>query len=74
MLTGMDQHVTALERAFQLAKSGQVEGVADITAALKQEGYRIDQMQGPQLFAQLRRLIGAARAPEAPRTSAAPPT
>jgi hypothetical protein len=74
MLGGMDQHMTALERAFQLAKSGQVEGVADITAALKQEGYRIDQMQGPQLFAQLRRLIGAARIPEARKPSAVPPT
>lgn len=62
MLSGMDQNLTALERAFQLAKSGQVASVADITDALKLEGYRIEQVQGPQLRAQLKKLIEEARA------------
>ena len=63
MLGGMDQNLTALERAFQLAQSGQVTGVADIVTALKYEGYRVEQIHGPRLFAQLRKLIGEARAP-----------
>jgi hypothetical protein len=62
MVGGMDQNLTALERAFQLAKSGKVAGVTDIVAALKSEGYRIDQIQGRQLHSQLRKLIGASRA------------
>jgi hypothetical protein len=65
MLGGMDQHLTALERAFQLAESGRVAGVTDIVSTLKHEGYRIDQVQGPQLLAQLRKLIGASRVVEA---------
>ena len=58
----MDQNLTALERAFQLAKAGQVTLVSDIIVTLKREGYPIDQVQGPQLLAQLRKLIEASHA------------
>ena len=63
MLDSMDQRLTALERAFQLAESGRVASVTEIVSALKHEGYGTDQVQGRQLLAQLRKLIGASRAP-----------
>ncbi|HLW90772.1 MAG TPA: hypothetical protein VKS78_05660 [Roseiarcus sp.] len=57
----MDHNLTSLERAFQLAKSGQVAGLDDIRAVLKREGYSADQVQGRQLARQLKELIKAAR-------------
>jgi len=57
----MDRDVTALERAFQLAKSGKVSNLDDIRKTLKQEGYDANVVQdGPSLKAQLRNLIKAA--------------
>jgi hypothetical protein len=53
----MDQKTTAIERAFQLAQSGQAASVTEIIAALKREGYSIDQIQGPSLRRQLTKLI-----------------
>jgi hypothetical protein len=35
----MDRKVSALERAFQLARSGQVAGIGDIKKQLTREGY-----------------------------------
>jgi hypothetical protein len=35
----MDSNLSALERAFQLAKSGQFSNVENIRKRLKQEGY-----------------------------------
>jgi len=35
----MDSKVTALERAFQLARSGKMATIEDIKKRLKQEGY-----------------------------------
>ena len=57
----IDQTVTALERAFQLAKSGKFAMVADIKKQLKAEGYSVDQIDGRVLRAQLLGLIKAAR-------------
>ena len=57
----MDQRMTALERAFQLAKSGQVSRVEEITNALYREGYSRDQIQGSVLRRQLSDLIKVAR-------------
>jgi hypothetical protein len=57
----MDPKVSALERAFQLAKSGRVFSLAEIRAKLKCEGY--DQTvldSGRSLTSQLRGLIKAA--------------
>jgi hypothetical protein len=58
----MDQRMTALERAFQLAKSGRVAGLTDIIASLKRDGYSAIQIEGPLLKRQLADLIKAARA------------
>ncbi len=57
----MDQHSSALERAFQLAKSGEFPSVHHIKQRLAKEGYSAEQVNGPKLLAQLRQLIAAAR-------------
>ncbi len=57
----MDNRMTALERAFQLARSGSVAGLTDIITALKRDGYSTNQIEGPHLKRQLAKLIKAAR-------------
>jgi hypothetical protein len=57
----MDQKMTALERAFQLARSGSVAGLAEIVASLNHEGYSGSQIEGRVLKRQLSDLIKAAR-------------
>jgi hypothetical protein len=54
----MDLKVSALERAFQLARSGQTASIDDIRKRLKREGYEENAVDGgPSLAAQLRKLI-----------------
>ena len=53
--------MTALERAFQLARSGQVSQLKEIVSALRREGYSPDQIQGRALRRQLADLIKTAR-------------
>jgi hypothetical protein len=54
----MDPKVSALERAFQLARSGKAATIADIKKRLKQEGYEEKAVEGgPSLARQLRKLI-----------------
>jgi hypothetical protein len=58
----LDPKVSALERAFQLARSGLVADVSDIKAQLKREGYDDQYVDGGRsLTLQLRNLIKAAR-------------
>ena len=57
----MDHTVTALERAFQLAKSGDYKSVSDIKKRLR-EGYSVAQVTGRVLSKQLDALIKAAAA------------
>jgi hypothetical protein len=47
---------TALERAFELAKSGDYAGIPQIQAKLVLEGYARNQLDGPSLMRQLRAL------------------
>lgn len=56
----MDQNKTALERAFELARSGRYPTVESIRRAIGAEGYLQNQIQGPGLTRQLRELIVAA--------------
>jgi hypothetical protein len=57
----MDPKVSALERAFQLARSGQAASIDDIKKRLKREGYEEKAVDGgPSLAAQLRKLISEA--------------
>ena len=57
----MDQKMTALERAFQLARSGRVAGLTEIVTSLNREGYSSNQIEGRLLKRQLADLIKAAR-------------
>jgi hypothetical protein len=43
-----------LERAFELADTGEYSGAPGIRLALGKEGYALDQLYGPQLLRQLR--------------------
>jgi hypothetical protein len=64
----MDSKVTALERAFQLARSGHMATVDDIRKRLKYEGYdeRAVADGGRSLTTQLRGIIRAAGADAKP--------
>ena len=61
-MASMDPRVSALERAFQLARSGRVANVDEIRKELKREGYDASAMDGgPTLGMQLRKLNREAR-------------
>ena len=53
----MQPNQTTLERAFELAKSGEHDTVNLIKKKLKAEGYAIDQIDGKALTTQLRALM-----------------
>ncbi len=48
---------TSLERAFQLARSGQYSTTDEIRTVLRAEGYATEQLTGPELLKQLRTLL-----------------
>jgi hypothetical protein len=58
----MDHRITALERAFQLARSGDYTSVPDIKKQLSAEGYAASQVEGRTLVKQLVALIKEGRA------------
>jgi hypothetical protein len=74
----MNSEVTALERAFQLAKSGKYLSMSEIRKKLKKEGFSLVQIEGGALTKQLRELIKSSREnkPNAqrPKGESAPPT
>jgi hypothetical protein len=51
--------ITELERAFQLAKSGEYRSVDEIRKKLSQEGYYATQVTGKGLMRQLQAIIAA---------------
>jgi hypothetical protein len=57
----MDHTITAIERAFQLAKSGSYASVQEIKKRLSAEGYPLSHITGRTLSKQLVELIKAAR-------------
>jgi hypothetical protein len=57
----MHQRMTTMERAFHLARSGSVTGLADIITSLNHDGYYASQIEGPLLKRQLADLIRTAR-------------
>jgi hypothetical protein len=61
----MDINKTAIERAFDLARSGTYLKIHDIIRKLKHEGYVNDQILGPTLKKQLLALIEHAKKPDA---------
>lgn len=58
--------MTALERAFELARSGQVSKVSEIVELLRRDRYDTRQLDGPALRRQLTDLIKAARLNDMP--------
>jgi hypothetical protein len=64
--------MTALERAFQLARSGRMAGLTEIVTSLNREGYSANQIEGRLLKRQLGDLIKLSRKPSADSDS--PPT
>jgi hypothetical protein len=65
ILTGMDMHKTTLERAFEIARSGECLGILDLIKRLDREGYQTQQNQGAQLKKQLTHLIEEAKSSHA---------
>jgi hypothetical protein len=55
----MDPSITELERAFQLAKSGDCRSVDEIRKKLSSEGYYATQVTGKGLLRQLQAIIAA---------------
>jgi transketolase N-terminal domain/subunit len=62
----VDQNVTALERAFQLAKSGNIATLDALKHQLKTEGYSVATVTGKALTMQLRAIIHASQRAEKP--------
>jgi len=56
---GMDPNKSALERAFELARSGRYPTVELIRRAISAEGYFQSQIEGRELTRQLKALITA---------------
>jgi hypothetical protein len=56
----MNPNVNTLERAFELARTGQFARINQIRIRLAQEGYRSDLVVGRYLSAQLRELMRSA--------------
>lgn len=59
LYSGMDQSISVLERAFQLAKSGLYPTIGIIKKQLQKEGYWAAQIEGPVLHRQLAEMIRA---------------
>ena len=57
----MQPDKSAIERAFELARSGRYASAHDVKTAIGREGYNTQQIQGGVLIGQLRRAIVKAR-------------
>lgn len=55
----MTHRPTAIERAFELARTGNCSTVSELKSALKAEGYDTNGIVGGVLMKQLRALIAA---------------
>lgn len=53
----MDYRKTAIERAFELAKSGDVPNLMHLKAQIGREGYSVSHLAGPSLTRQLKGLL-----------------
>lgn len=60
----MDNKKTALERAFELARSGSCLSIRDIAHKLHAEKYDLSYLEGPALKKQLMTLIEEATTPK----------
>jgi hypothetical protein len=53
----MDHRITTLEKAFELARSGNCQSLTYLTKKLKHEGFDVNQIEGKALRKQLLKLI-----------------
>ena len=53
MSRDIEKHITAIERAFEIARSGVARNVDEIKKRLRDEGYDQDQLYGKALTRQL---------------------
>ena len=62
----MSSDMTTIERAFELARSGEFASVGEIKRRLKEERFDAVEahLQGPSISRQLKRLCDSARASE----------
>ena len=60
----IDSRSSTVERAYQLARSGQFRTVSEIKSRVRAEGYydAIAQLEGRTISADLRRVLAASRA------------
>jgi hypothetical protein len=56
----MQPYITAIERAFELAKSGKYLYLSEIRERLRFEGYYTDTISGQQLCGQIKAAIATA--------------
>ena len=56
----MEQNLTAIERAFQLAETRRCTTIEELRKTLRAEGYSPNQLVGPALTKQLRDLMKGA--------------
>ena len=56
----MSSYPTPLERAFELARSGECESITDVRKRLRDEGLSVAQLEGPMLTRQIRDLCSEA--------------
>ena len=61
--------VSVIERAFQIAKSGQVASILDLKKQLSREGYTTAAITGRTLTTQLQLMMRAARSISSPSLS-----
>jgi hypothetical protein len=60
-----DPYKTALERAYELARSGTCRNIIQLRQSLARDGYKADQVQGPMLIRHLSTLMAQSRHPDA---------
>lgn len=58
----MDPDKTPIERAFEIAASGEPADIADLRKQLRAEGYDDKQLEGRSLIQQLRGILEEAKA------------
>ena len=68
----MDQLLTALERAFQIARSGECQTIGSLKNMLRDEGYDQWQVSGHSLTVQLNNIMYAASGVRPVRRSRGP--
>jgi hypothetical protein len=57
----MNQRLTSLERAFELAGSGACANVNQVRRRLRAEGHTSQELEGPSLMRQIRELCRSAK-------------